>query len=371
MAEAHDSAQVLGPLPGMSGAEGSGADRPGDGGLGGGGGLGDERQPELRATCCPQCAGPLRTIGETRTLRCDRCGVRLLVPTAGGYSRWFFRPQVERLQAVARVSDWLEKHPGIRNSARQAHVVEARLLYLPIWEYRALVVGWEFGQRFRTRLVYQPAVNITETRAEEETLRLATARESVQEGQLHERRFYQSAADLDALGVNRPRITGREFALPLLPGEIDPEAFVLEAEGSAAEMAEVGRKMVLAPVSGASSPDAHLFALRETTTLLYYPLWSLHYVHKDRRYAVMVDGRSGVVQSGRAPAANVGRVGQFMGLSTLFALVLALLAHAVPGSDQISLPAVAAGVIVSAAALVLAWRFRLQGEVEYHEPFSS
>jgi hypothetical protein len=32
---------------------------------------------------------------------------------------------------------------------------------------------------------------------------------------------------------------------------------------------------------------------------------------------------------------------------------------------------VAAGVIVSAAALVSAWRFRLRGEVEYHEPFSS
>jgi DNA-directed RNA polymerase subunit RPC12/RpoP len=337
----------------------------------GGAGLGDEREPVLRATCCPQCAGPLHTIGDSRTLKCEHCGVRLLVQTKGGCARWFFRPKVERLQAVARGSDWLAKQPGILGAARRAHFVEARLLYLPIWEYRALVTGWEFGQRLRTRLVSGPLLDPAKDVPGQDTLELKVAPESVQEGQLHERRYYEAAADLGALGVNRPRITGREFAVPLLPGEIDADAFVLEAEGSAAEIADQGRKVVLAPVSAANSPDAHLFALREATTLLYYPLWSLHYVFEDRRYAVMIDGRNGTVHSGTAPASNAGRVGAFMGGLALLAVIVAVLAHHASGPGATSLSAVAAGVIVSAAALVSAWRFRLRGEVEYHEPFSS
>ncbi len=336
-----------------------------------GAGLGEEREPVLHATCCPQCAGPVHTVGDTRTLKCEHCGVRLLVLTKGGCARWFFRPRVERLQAVARATDWLEKQPGILGAARRAHFVEARLLYLPIWEYRALVTGWEFGQRLRTRLVSTPLLDPAKNIPGQDTVELKVAQESVQEGQLHERRYYEAAADLGALGVNRPRITGREFAVPLLPGEIDADAFVLEAEGSATEIADQGRKVVLTPVSAANSPDTHLFALRESTTLLYYPLWSLHYVFEDRRYAVMIDGRNGTVYSGRAPASNAGRVAAFMGGVALLAVIVAVLAHAAPGSGEMSLSAVAAGVIVSAAALVSAWRFRLQGEVEYHEPFSS
>lgn len=38
-------------------------------------------------------------------------------------------------------------------------------------------------------------------------------------------------------------------------------------------------------------------------------------------------------------------------------------------SPRVSMFVVA--VILSAAAILLVWRFRMQGEVEYHEPFSS
>jgi len=326
--------------------------------------VGSDRGPVLHATRCPQCAGPLRADEGRRTLKCDRCGVRLLVPAQNGCARWFFPPRVERLQAVARGTDWLKEQPGILRAARQAHFVEATLLYAPIWEYRALVVGWEFGQKTRTVLV--PVKE-----GDQDSLRLELQQEDVKEAQLHERRFYQAATDLEAMGATRPRISGRELALPLLPGEIGPDAFVLEAEGVPTEIGDTGRKVVLAPVSGAYSPDAHLFVLRECTTLLYYPLWSLHYRYRDRRYAVMVDGRNGTVHSGRAPATNVGRLAQLVGLLAALAVIVAVLAHATTASGRTPLPTVAAGVIVSAAALVSAWRFRLQGEVEYHEPLSS
>ncbi len=221
--------------------------------------------------------------------------MRVAVKERDGFSRWYFPVRVDRLKAVGAGSAWLEQHPGIAKRARNAHFVEAQLVWAPIWEYKALVVGWEFGSRLRTQ-------NELVGEEDNERLELQLVRERVEEPHLQERRFFQAATDLAALGATRPRITGREPALPLLAGELDASALVLEAEGTAAEMIEKGRRAVLQPLSGALSPDVHLFALRESTTLLFYPLWLLRYRDGNRSYRMVVNGRDGTVNSATAPA---------------------------------------------------------------------
>jgi hypothetical protein len=195
--------------------------------------------------------------------------------------------------------------------------------------------------------------------------------ESVQESHLHERRFYLPAADFGALDAGRPRITGRELLVPLVAGELDSSVLVLEpTKSDPSEVEECGRAAARSPLTGSIRPELHLFLFREATALLYYPLWLLRFRQGDDFCRVVVDGRDGTVNSGRAPA------DQTRPLLVLIAELAGVLAAAVPffyfgvthGSGRASLLAVA--VVLSVVAVVLGVRFRPRKEVEYRDSFS-
>ena len=107
---------------------------------------------------------------------------------------------------------------------------------------------------------------------------------------------------MDALGAARPRFSGRELLLPLVAGEVDPSSTVMEPKGTAAEIAERGRKLALEPASGAADPQTRMLILRESLTLLYYPLWLVDYQAAGRPYRIVVDAHDGSVNSASAPA---------------------------------------------------------------------
>ena len=318
----------------------------------------------LRSVRCPQCVGPLGVTEGRQLVTCEHCGVRILVREHGGYSRWYFPTSIDKLRAVGVGSAWLKRHPGLSDRARAGKFLEATLLYAPIWEYRALVAGWEFGSKLRTQ-------NILVGDEENERLDLQLVRQSVEEPRLSERRFYEAALDLSAIGATRPRITGREFALPLLSGELEEGASLLEAAGTAAEIAESGRRSVLTPLDGDMGSGTRLFPLRERVTLLYYPLWLLRYRCGNRLYEMTVDGRSGTIFSARAPAANTKRLSATVAQMAILAAVVAVFLHLRVAWDIGRSTTVVVAVIVSLVVVMTAWQFRLQGEVEYHEPYSS
>lgn len=281
-----------------------------------------------------------------------------------GFSRWFLPVQLDRLEAVGIGSAWLGAHPGIAKQARDARFVEARLAWVPIWEYKALVAGWEFGSKLRTRCALV---------GEDENARLdlQLVREGVEEPHLRERRLYLAATDLAALGATRPRITGREPALPLLAGELEPSSLILGVEGTAEEMVDKGRRAVLLPLSGATSPDTHLFTLRESTTLLFYPLWLLRYRYGNRVYRMVVNGRNGNVNSATAPGAVREQVVRLAARAALMAVVVGLLVWLGLVWEAARAPMLVGAVMVLVVAILMVSRFRAQREVEYHEPFSS
>ncbi len=194
--------------------------------------------------------------------------------------------------------------------------------------------------------------------------------EGVQEPRLHERRYYLPATDFDALEACRPRVTGRELLVPLLAGEIDASALVLDVKGEASEVVERGRAAAQMPVTGSLNPDLHLFLFREAAALLYYPLWLLRFRHGDAFCRVVVDGRDGSVNSGRAPA-DQGRSMMAL-LVRLAALAVAAVVLAYFGANFRSarVPLVVVAVILSVTAVVLGIRFRPEKEVEYHDSFS-
>ncbi|OFW61174.1 MAG: hypothetical protein A2133_10695 [Actinobacteria bacterium RBG_16_64_13] len=329
----------------------------------------------LRSVQCTQCAGPLDVFEGRRILVCGHCGVRVAVGDHSGFSRWVFPPRLNRLDAAHAGAAWLREYPGIAEDARNAHFVEARLVYAPIWEHRALVTGWEFGRKLRTKV--EPVVSMYSAPfdparvSEDVRLELKMVQEEVREPRLQERRYYQAATDFTAIDATRPRVTGRELLVPLLAGEMDPAAIVLEAEGTAEEVAETGRKVALQPVSGAMSPDSHLFAFRESTSLLFYPLWLVRFQQGNRLCRVVVNGRDGGVNSAIAPADNTRRMALLGGQLALLALAIAVLVWLAVTWESGRVSMAAAAVIVSAGAVLLAWRYRAVSEVEYHEPFSN
>jgi hypothetical protein len=327
------------------------------------GDLPDAARLRLRSVSCPACAGALRAEDGERLLQCDRCGSRYLAAAEDGFSRRYFPNQVERLQAVGKGTRFLLEHPGMPNDIKESAFVEAHPVYVPIWEVRAYVVGWEFGKRTRSRLTKM-------TGGDEEYPTMEVVTEGIQEGFLAERRHYQAAAELATLGIGRPHVTGRDFSLPYASGELERGAAVFGANRDHAEVVARARKAFLRPPSGTGSRGARLFVLKETTTLLYYPLWSLRYRYRGRLYEMTLDGRNGVVHSARGPADNDRRLALLLAMYAALAIAVALSVASL-SADEIARQASFYTLLVTGALTGGAyWRFRLVREVEYHEPFS-
>jgi DNA-directed RNA polymerase subunit RPC12/RpoP len=328
-------------------------------------GLGGPTEQVLQSLSCPQCAGPLSVRAGRRILLCPHCGIRTLVRGGGGVSRWLFPQSVEKLQAVTAAAKWLSDYPGISRRAREVSVTQGRLVYVPIWEHRALVAGWEFGTKLRT------SYHLVATEDGNERLDLALTEEPVEEPHLVERRLFKAACTLETLGATRPRFSGRELLLPLIAGEIDPSSTVIEPQGTATEISEQGRRTALQPTAGAADPETRMLVLRESTALLYYPLWLVDYRVGERSHRIVVDGRDASINSATAPAGDrwsAGHLGVRIAALMALAVFAAWLASVWDGGR---VPSALAAVIVVMAAIVLALRSPGGGKVEYHEPFSS
>lgn len=318
----------------------------------------------LRSISCPRCAGQLSARDGDHLILCTRCGTPFRTVSTAGFERRFFPAKIEKLSAVGKAAQWLREHPDTPGDIAESSFIEARLLYVPIWEVRAYVVGWEFGKKLRTKT---ELVQV----GREEQVRTRLVEEGVEDGFFGERRLYREAADLSALGMGRPHITGREFTLPYLVGELEQEATVLEADGALESVREQARESFLRPPTGTVSRETRLFLLRESAALIYYPLWSLHYRYRGRIYEMTVDGRNGLVHSARAPADNGTRLAVLLASYAALALGLALVVSAWESWERAREPALYAALAVLIAASGVYWRFRLIREVEHHESFSA
>jgi len=329
-----------------------------------------ERQ-RLRSVKCTQCAGPLNAFEGRRILACEHCGVRVAVLEHGGLSRWHFPARLSRLHAAEAAAQWLAEYPGVDEEVRTARLAEARLVYAPIWEHKALIAGWEFGYKLKAQNVVVRLDRPSYFGEEPQGLEMQMVREDARQPHLQERRFFQPATDFEVFGATRPRISGRELMLPMLAGEVEPSATVLEAEGDGHDVAAAGRRAALLPASGNYATDIHLFCLRESIALLYYPMWLLRYERGAKTAHLVLNGRDGSVNAAVAPASKRRAVIMLAAeLALLIAAACVFVGLAVAWSRGRN-SMVALAVIVSIAAIFVVWRFKPVREVQYREPFSS
>ncbi|GAB4245930.1 MAG: hypothetical protein Kow00129_06040 [Thermoleophilia bacterium] len=318
----------------------------------------------LRAVSCPNCAGAVRAEEGSAVVSCGYCGSDFLQSTEEGYTRRYFPVRVPKLTAVGRAMRWLLDCPDAPDDIGESAFTAANLLYLPIWEVRAHVVGYEFGKKVRTRREIRRV-------GDQEVVTLTTEDETVEAGFLDERRLYREAVDLRTLGMNRPHVTGRDFTLPYLPGALEQGAGILEPQTGPEQVREQARRSFLRPPTGTVARDTRLYLMREKVVLIFYPVWHLRYRYGRRAYEVVVDGRNGVIHAARAPADNRRRlavmVASYAGLAAGAAVLLS-------AWREWGVPATVAAygaVLLFVLAGAVYWRFELLREVEYHEPFSS
>lgn len=259
----------------------------------------------LRAVRCPQCAGSLAVVGGSRLLACCHCGVHVLVAAHGGFDRRRLPQRVSADEAGSIARAWLRRHPGVARAARTAPFRSTRLIYLPIWEYSALVAGWEFGYRRRMRAEFSGD-------EQNPRMELRQVREPVRDGRLSERRHYQTASDPASVGAARPRVTGREPLLPVLAGDLD-DCVVLPPQTSADEVLERGRALTMDPLSDVQRAETRFFTLRESLTLLFYPLWRLDYEVAGHPYMMVVNGYEAAVHAAAAPLGAARRLQEEFG----------------------------------------------------------
>lgn len=324
-----------------------------------------ETSLELVSVTCPRCAGVLESRPGEPVLECRHCRTPYLLTESGeGFERRYFPLKTDRLRAVGAATLWLRDCVDAPDDISAAAFVEARLLYLPVWEARAYLVGWEFGRKYRTRREVRRV-------GEAEVVDLELVDETVEAGFFDERRLYREACELEALGIGRPHITGRDFSHPFVPGGLPEGAAVLEAQGDREQLQRDARSSFLQPPTGTLQRDSRYFLMRESLALLYYPLWHLRYRYRDRLYDVMVDGRSSAIHAARAPADNSRRLARLIGSYAALALLLALAAALWRGGGTLAPVAPYIGLLAVLSATGIHWRFELLEEVEHHEPFAS
>jgi hypothetical protein len=201
----------------------------------------------------------------------------------------------------------------LRASGAPGHIVrEQRLWWMPYWEVRAKLVGWQVYQR-RKEIVARPRSSMDGATEIPESL---VERERVEE--LVSRDVASSMPACDPREVGRlgisDRVEHRSWrSFSAREAEIDAQVCsVVLPHLAAVQRTEHLHSTGLAP-KDASGLRQRLSLIRVRSRLLYYPVWRLEIEIGGRPGIFALDGLDGTVLSGRAMLPARGRSGLWLG----------------------------------------------------------
>lgn len=255
---------------------------------------------------CPRCGGMVPIPEGQAIVLCPYCDLRSMVRGERGVRRYQVPQRVDRQRATQTLRSFFSAHRAIAaDAARQARLQEAFLVYLPFWASWARVLGWVFGQKRERQgdnTVYKP----------------------------REIKFSQdvnwngAACDVGEFGVEAIALTDQPLE-PFNPGALHASGMVFEPVGSASQALESAQEEFSARVHKAAKLDrvAQVFIrfISQRFGLVYYPLWVLRYLYRQRAFQVVVDGYSGQVLFGKAPGNTLYRAAVLIGGMALGALL--------------------------------------------------
>jgi len=308
---------------------------------------------------CPNCGGSLEVSEGERIAKCQFCDAPLLVVGDISLPRFYIPYKVKRLGAFYTARQWFsgwQKASDLRKSGRISDIF---LVYLPFWRVSYQVIGVIKGNR-----VYKD-----EKRERRMPVERAVSRKYSWE---------EIAIDPYEFGVRY---------IPFLPTQLKPfSAEEMRREGMVFEPMETetharGKAKVVFRSYALDEMDIDeityekLFYLKEDISLVYYPLWIVRYLYKERAYQVVIDGVENKILYGRAPGNNSSRslaligslfAGVFL-ITTVFKDVVPNIFTNIAGDGNLFFGAL---IIIALASLGGLWiilsgfsKFRYGGEV--------
>lgn len=275
---------------------------------------------KLHGLACPRCGGVISLPEGHVIVRCPYCDLRSFVRGERGLRRYQVPRSIEKQAAEGSMRNFLSRMQITRDCAKKAQLTEAFLAYVPFWVMWTKVFGWAFGQK---------RVGSGEhKRYEPREVRL-----------MEDMSWNGAACDVGEFGVdNVPLSTGT--LEPFQPDLLHEQGMVFEPVNSAVEAEKAAEESIQKNFQRRARLDriSQLFVrfFNKRFGLVYYPLWVLRYLYRDRAFQVVVDGRSGDVLYGKAPGNTFYRAAILVGGMALGAFLVIDLSSLVlfNGSDD-------------------------------------
>jgi DNA-directed RNA polymerase subunit RPC12/RpoP len=255
---------------------------------------------------CPKCGGMIRIPEGQRLVICPYCQQRSIVRGERGVLRFQVPVQIDRSQAEKMLEQFLRSSFAIaRNAPRQAKLEESFLVFLPFFTSWGRVLGWVFGQErvgSGSKKRYKPR----EVQFVQDTT------------------WNTAACDVGEFGVESVPLEDKPFD-PYNDDEIHRLGMVFEPVGSLSEALQRAEEQFQAQVREEARLDriSQVFVriVRRRFGLVFYPLWILRYLYRERAYQVAIDGHSGQILYGKAPGNTLYRAAVLVGGMALGALI--------------------------------------------------
>ncbi len=255
---------------------------------------------------CPNCAGTLSVREGQRIVKCPYCEARSFVRGERGAARYQVARRVEREAAAQAVRGfWSGLNRAIDLKSR-AQITELFLVYLPYWRAQSQVAGWLFGQK-----------RVGSGKNQHYEPREVRIMENME--------WTGAAGDVAEFGVDSINMMGAQLAA-YDSGGLHAEGMVFEPTGSETDAHDAARSGWGGRAQKRAGLDrlaqTFLRFLRESLTIVYYPLWVARYTYRQRAYQVVVDGQGGKVLYGKAPGNIYYRALMLLGGTALGSFLL-------------------------------------------------
>lgn len=250
------------------------------------------------AITCPECGSPLSFSEGDSSAPCPACGACLAVSGDAGIPRFVIPERLDEAEARTRVRKGLAGERIDRRFAEEITYGSGRLYFLPFWKLDGLACGWRLTE--------------TESPSREEgsddgSRRVDGVRgEPRRELEVISRQvdFSTPATSLKGFGLK-----GVALASSVLPlqgvnfEELSRRGVVVDAVKQAGLVRE--EALALARSQGGGKGVlrhcSRISLARERLSLVYYPVWRLEFMHRERSYPVVVDGINGSLLKAHFP----------------------------------------------------------------------
>ena len=255
-------------------------------------------QDTLHGLACPRCGGMVPIPEGQVIVKCPFCDLRSVVRGERGIQRYQVPLRIQRQQALDALQRFLRSHFAIAmNASRRSQVSEAFVVYLPFWASWTRALGWVFGKK-KAQSGKQTTYKPREVRVTQDMT------------------WNGAACDVGEFGVESVPLSEQALE-PFDPVTLHDSGLVFEPVGSATDAKAAAEQDFSNRLREAAKLDkidqVFVRLLRWRAGLVYYPLWVLRYIYRQRSFQVVVDGCSGKVLYGKAPGNSLYRAAVLVG----------------------------------------------------------